>query len=129
MYGNDIRRGFAMKLTIWPQVAPPIYPPGAIQESILAGNKEVTSLVQVGRIAVKYQPSRSALKSWVSSRACSAKKKTLHSPSGTCRALAEAGALFNDVYQVACNPARPASVENIVQTRSHIRELTEVCKR
>ena len=53
-------------------------------------------------------------------------------PKRACRALealAEAGALFNGVYQVTGDPAKPASVEDIVETSSHIRELTNVCER
>lgn len=53
-------------------------------------------------------------------------------PKRACRALealAEAGALFNGVYQVTSNPGKPASVEDIVETWSHVRELTNVCER
>ncbi|MBV8335316.1 MAG: hypothetical protein JO358_07720 [Alphaproteobacteria bacterium] len=53
-------------------------------------------------------------------------------PKRACRALealAEAGALFNGVYQVTSNPGKPASVEDVVETWSHIRELTNVCER
>jgi len=53
-------------------------------------------------------------------------------PKRACRALealAEAGALFNGVYQVTSNPGKSASVEDIVDTWSHVRELTNVCER
>ena len=53
-------------------------------------------------------------------------------PKRACRALealSEAGGLFNGVYEVAGNPTKPASAEDIVQTRRHIRELTKVCER
>jgi hypothetical protein len=39
------------------------------------------------------------------------------------------GALFGGVYEVASNPTKPAPAEDIVQTQSHIRELTKVCER
>jgi hypothetical protein len=53
-------------------------------------------------------------------------------PRRACRALealAEAGALLNGVYQVTGDPGKPASAEDIVETWSHIRELTNVCER
>jgi hypothetical protein len=53
-------------------------------------------------------------------------------PKRACRALealSEAGGLFNGVYEVAGNPTKPASAEDIVQTRRHIRELEKVCER
>jgi hypothetical protein len=37
--------------------------------------------------------------------------------------------LFGGVYEVASNPTKPLSAEDIVQTQSHIRELTKVCER
>ena len=53
-------------------------------------------------------------------------------PRPACRALealSEAGGLLGGVYEVASNPMKPASAEDIVQTQSHIRELTKVCER
>jgi len=53
-------------------------------------------------------------------------------PKRACRALealSEAGALFNGVYQVTSDPTKPVSAEEIVETWSHIRELTKVCER
>jgi hypothetical protein len=53
-------------------------------------------------------------------------------PRRACRALealSEAGGLLGGVYEVASNPTKPASAEDIVQTQSHIRELTKVCER
>jgi hypothetical protein len=53
-------------------------------------------------------------------------------PKRVCRALealAEAGALLNGVYQVTGDPGKPATAEDIVETWSHIRELTNVCER
>lgn len=53
-------------------------------------------------------------------------------PKRACRALealAEAGALFNGVYQATRNPEKPASAEDIVETLTHFRELTNVCER
>ena len=44
-------------------------------------------------------------------------------------ALAEAGGLFRGVYEVAVEPAKPASADDIAQTREHIRELTKICER
>jgi len=44
-------------------------------------------------------------------------------------ALAEAGGLFRGVYEVAVEPAKSASADDIAQTREHIRELTKICER
>jgi len=44
-------------------------------------------------------------------------------------ALSEAGGLFGAVYEIAGDPTKTVSAEDIVQTRHHIRELTEVCER
>ena len=44
-------------------------------------------------------------------------------------ALSEAGGLFGAVSEIAGDPTKPVSAEDIVQTRHHIRELTEVCER
>jgi hypothetical protein len=60
------------------------------------------------------------------------KEEGLALPRRACRALealSEAGGLLGGVYEVASNPTKPASAEDIVQTRSHLRELTEVCER
>jgi hypothetical protein len=60
------------------------------------------------------------------------KEQGLALPQGARRALealAEAGGLFGGVYEVASNPAKPASADDIAQTRRHIRELTKVCER
>jgi hypothetical protein len=44
-------------------------------------------------------------------------------------ALAEVGGLFRGVCEVAGNPTKPASADDIAQTRNHIRELTKICER
>jgi hypothetical protein len=44
-------------------------------------------------------------------------------------ALSEAGGLLGGISEVAGNPTKPASADDIVQTRRHIRELTKVCER
>jgi len=44
-------------------------------------------------------------------------------------ALAEAGGLLRGVFEVACDPTKPASADDIAQTRRHISELTEICER
>jgi hypothetical protein len=59
------------------------------------------------------------------------KEEGLALPRRACRtleALSEAGGLLGGVYEVASNPTKPASAEDIVQTQSHIRELTKVCE-
>ena len=53
-------------------------------------------------------------------------------PRRACRApeaLSEAGGLLGGVYEVVTNRTKLASAEDIVQTRSRIRELTKVCER
>ena len=44
-------------------------------------------------------------------------------------ALSEAGGLLGGIYEVAGDPTKPASADDILQTRRHIRELTKVCER
>jgi hypothetical protein len=44
-------------------------------------------------------------------------------------ALAEAGGLLRGVSEVARDPAKPASANDIAQTRRHISELTAICER
>jgi hypothetical protein len=44
-------------------------------------------------------------------------------------ALAEAGGLLRGVCEVARDPTKPASADDIAQTRRHISELTEICER
>lgn len=44
-------------------------------------------------------------------------------------ALAEAGGLLRGVSEVARDPAKPASADDIAQTRRHISELTVICER
>ena len=44
-------------------------------------------------------------------------------------ALAEAGGLLRGVSEVARDPTKPASADDIAQTRRHIGELTEICER
>jgi hypothetical protein len=44
-------------------------------------------------------------------------------------ALAEAGGLLRGVSEVARDPRKPASDDDIAQTRHHISELTEICER
>jgi hypothetical protein len=44
-------------------------------------------------------------------------------------ALAEAGGLLRGVSEVARDPAKPATADDIAQTRHHISELTEICER
>jgi len=44
-------------------------------------------------------------------------------------ALAEVGGLFAGVCGVVADPIKPASAEDIAQTRLHMRELTKVCER
>jgi hypothetical protein len=44
-------------------------------------------------------------------------------------ALAEAGGLFAGVHKFARDPTKPASADDIAETRRHIRELTKVCER
>jgi hypothetical protein len=44
-------------------------------------------------------------------------------------ALAEAGGLLRGVSEVARNLTKPASADDIAQTRHHISELTEICER
>ena len=43
-------------------------------------------------------------------------------------ALAEAGGLLCGVSEVARDPTKPASADDIAQTRRHISELTEICE-
>jgi hypothetical protein len=44
-------------------------------------------------------------------------------------ALAEAGGLLRGVSEVARDPTKPASADDIAQTRHHISELTQICER
>jgi hypothetical protein len=44
-------------------------------------------------------------------------------------ALAEAGGLLGGVSEVARDPRKPASADDIAQTRHQISELTEICER
>lgn len=44
-------------------------------------------------------------------------------------ALAEAGGLLRGLSEVARDPAKPASADDIAQTRRHISELTVICER
>ena len=44
-------------------------------------------------------------------------------------ALAEAGGLLRGVSEVARDPTKPASADDIARTRRHISELTEICER
>jgi hypothetical protein len=44
-------------------------------------------------------------------------------------ALAEAGGVLRGVSEVARDPAKPASADDIAQTRRHISELTAICER
>ena len=44
-------------------------------------------------------------------------------------ALAEAGGLLRGGSEVARDPTKPASADDIAQTRRHISELTEICER
>jgi hypothetical protein len=44
-------------------------------------------------------------------------------------ALAEAGGLLRGVSEVARDPRKPASADDIAQTRHQISELTEICER
>jgi hypothetical protein len=44
-------------------------------------------------------------------------------------ALAEAGDLLQGISEVARDPAKPASADDIAQTRHHVSELTEICER
>jgi hypothetical protein len=57
------------------------------------------------------------------------KEQSLTRPPRALEALAEAGALFGGVYEVAGNPAKPVSADDIVETRRHIRELTKIAER
>ena len=44
-------------------------------------------------------------------------------------ALSEVGGFFGGIHDIAADPTKPVSAEDIVQTWRHIRELTEVCER
>jgi len=60
------------------------------------------------------------------------KEESLALPDRAHRALeslSEAGGLFIGVYEVARDPTKPASADDVVQTRRHIRDLTKVCER
>jgi len=60
------------------------------------------------------------------------KEKALALPERARRALealAEAGGLLRGVCEVARDPTKPASADDIAQTRHHISELTQICER
>ena len=44
-------------------------------------------------------------------------------------ALSELGAIFKGLYELACNPTKPMTADDIAQTYRSIRELTKVGER
>jgi hypothetical protein len=75
----------------------------------------------------------SAGRSWTGSpRGCSEKSKASNSRSEPRRALdatSELCAIFDGLYELAGNPTKPVTADDIVQTRRNIRELTKVGER
>ena len=62
---------------------------------------------------------------WVKPQLAAVVKQAPDGPIG----LARSSSTFGDVYEVASNPTKPASAEDIVQTQRYIRDLTKVCER